>query len=145
MRIRDATAADADSCAAVYAPYVRDTAISFETEPPGPVEMAERIAEAQQRHAWLVVTGDDCRVAGYAYGAPFRGRAAYRWTCEVSVYLAPDARGRGTGRALYEALLARLAERGERGERGAASPQVRALRLRTRTRLRTYVRVVSIP
>jgi len=112
VRIRDATAADADSCAAVYAPYVRDTAISFETEPPGPVEMAERIAEAQQRHAWLVVTDDDGRVAGYAYGAPFRGRAAYRWTCEVSVYLAPDARGRGTGRALYEALLARLAERG---------------------------------
>ena len=112
MTIRDATAEDADSCATLYAPYVRDTTISFETEPPGPVEMAERIADAQQRHAWLVATDDEGRIVGYAYGAPFKARAAYRWTCEVSVYLERGARGRGTGRALYEALLARLAERG---------------------------------
>lgn len=112
MTIRDATAEDAASCVTIYAPYVRGTTISFETEPPGPVEMAERIADAQQRHAWLVTTDDDGRILGYAYGAPFKAREAYRWTCEVSVYLEPDACRRGTGRALYEALLARLAGRG---------------------------------
>lgn len=112
MQIRDATDTDADACAAIYAPYVRDTAVSFESEPPGPVEMAERIAHARERHAWLVAVTDDGTVLGYAYGAPFKPREAYRWTCEVSVYLHPDARGRGTGRALYAALLQRLAERG---------------------------------
>lgn len=116
MPIRDATARDADACAGIYAPYVRDTAISFEVDPPGPVEMAERIAEAQQRHAWLVADtggGDqDDRVLGYACARPFKPRAAYRWTCEVSVYLDPDARGHGTGRALYRALLDRLARQG---------------------------------
>ncbi|OLM17692.1 MULTISPECIES: GNAT family N-acetyltransferase [unclassified Pseudonocardia] len=108
MQIRDATAEDADACAVIYAPYVRDTAVSFESEPPGPVEMAGRIAAAQERYVWLVAVTDDGDVLGYAYGAPFKPREAYRWTCEVSVYLHPEARGRGTGRALYEALLARL-------------------------------------
>ena len=74
--------------------------------------MAGRISAAQERHAWLVAVTGDGEVLGYAYGAPFKQREAYRWTCEVSVYLRPGVRGRGTGRALYEALLTRLAERG---------------------------------
>ncbi|MGH8964515.1 MAG: GNAT family N-acetyltransferase, partial [Actinomycetes bacterium] len=53
MKIRAATAEDAAACAAIYAPYVTDTAISFETEPPTPAEMAERIAAAERAHAWL--------------------------------------------------------------------------------------------
>ncbi|WP_226352387.1 MULTISPECIES: GNAT family N-acetyltransferase [unclassified Pseudonocardia] len=110
--VRAATAEDADACAAVYAPYVRDTAISFEIEPPGPVEMAERIAAAQERHAWLVAVGPGGAVLGYAYGGPWKSRAAYGRTCEVSVYLAPEARGRGVGRALYEALFTELVARG---------------------------------
>ncbi|MER5671207.1 GNAT family N-acetyltransferase [Pseudonocardia alni] len=110
--IRPATAEDADACAAVYAPYVRDTAISFEAEPPGPVEMAERIAAARERHAWLVAVGPGGEVLGYAYGGPWKSREAYAWTCEVSVYLAASARGRGLGRALYEALFAELVARG---------------------------------
>ncbi|WP_320670881.1 GNAT family N-acetyltransferase [Patulibacter defluvii] len=114
--IRDATAADAAACAAIYAPYVRETVVSFEQDPPSAAAMAERIAAAQARHAWLVLTDDRAggRVVGYAYGGPFAGRPAYRWACEVSVYLDREHRGRGGGRALYAALLERLAARGLR-------------------------------
>jgi L-amino acid N-acyltransferase YncA len=111
--IRDASAADAGACAAIYAPYVTDTAISFEAEPPTPAQMAERIAAAQRAHAWVVLE-DGGRVVGYAYGGPHKERAAYRWACEVSVYLEPGRRRSGAGRALYEALIERLAARGYR-------------------------------
>lgn len=111
VRARDATAADAAACRRIYAPYVRDTVISFETEPPSQAEMAGRIAAAAAAHAWLVLE-DDGRVVGYAYGGPFAARAAYRWSCEVSVYMAMEHRRAGGGRALYEALLDRLSRRG---------------------------------
>ena len=111
--VRDATAADAAACAVLYAPYVTDTVVTFETEPPTAEKMAERIAAAQRRHAWLVLE-DDGAVVGYAYGGPYKERAAYRWSCEVSVYLEPGRRRTGGGRALYEALFTRLAERGFR-------------------------------
>jgi L-amino acid N-acyltransferase YncA len=111
--IRDATAADAAACAAIYAPYVTGTAITFEYEPPSAEEMAGRIAAAQRTHAWLVLE-DEGRVVGYAYGGPYKERAAYRWSCEVSVYLQPGRRRTGGGRALYEALFERLAGRGLR-------------------------------
>ncbi len=111
--IRDATEADAQACAAIYAPYVRDTCISFEDEAPTPAEMGRRIAASVERHAWLVLC-EDGRVVGYAYGQRFKERAAYRWSCETSIYLEPGRRHMGAGRALYETLLARLAERGYR-------------------------------
>jgi L-amino acid N-acyltransferase YncA len=110
VKIRDASAADAQACAAIYAPYVLDTAVTFESEPPSAAEMADRIDAA---HAWLVLE-DDGRVVGYAYGGPYKARAAYRWACEVSVYLESGRRRTGGGRALYEALLRRLADRGFR-------------------------------
>lgn len=113
MSIRDAQPDDAAACAAVYAPYVRDTAVSFELEPPDADAMAERIVAAQCGHAWLVADGTD-GIAGYAYGGEFKSRAAYRFTCEVSVYLRPGLGGRGLGRALYDVLLPRLAELGYR-------------------------------
>jgi phosphinothricin acetyltransferase len=111
--VRDAVPGDAARCADIYTPYVRDTAISFEAEPPTAEEMAARIAEAQRRHAWLVLE-DDGVVTGYAYGGPFMARAAYQWSAAVSVYLEPGRRRTGAGRALYEALFDRLAERGVR-------------------------------
>ena len=110
MLVRTATEADAQACAAIYAPYVTDTVVSFETEPPSAAEMARRMAAA---HEWLALE-DAGRVVGYAYGAPFHPRAAYRWACEVSVYLELGLRRTGGGRRLYEELLARLTERGFR-------------------------------
>ncbi|GIF06328.1 GNAT family N-acetyltransferase [Actinoplanes siamensis] len=113
LTIRDATAADAHACAAVYRPYVLDTAITFETEPPTPAAMAVRIAESAATHAWLVAE-DAGRVIGYAYARPFAARPAYRWSCEVSVYLELGRRRTGAGRALYGVLLPTLAARGFR-------------------------------
>ena len=109
--VRDATAQDAAACAAIYAPYVTDTPISFEEQPPSASEMADRILAASRTHAWVVLE-DGGRVVGYAYGGPFRNRAAYRFSCEVSVYVETGRRRTGAGRALYEALLPRLTERG---------------------------------
>jgi len=87
--------------------------ITFENDPPLPAEMAERIATTVRTHAWVVLE-DKGRVVGYAYGGPFKSRVAYRWSCEVSVYLERGRRRTGGGRALYNALFARLAERGFR-------------------------------
>jgi phosphinothricin acetyltransferase len=75
--------------------------------------MAVRIATALHTHAWVVLENQG-RVVGYGYGGPFMSRAAYRWSCEVSVYLERGLRRTGGGRALYSALLDRLAERGFR-------------------------------
>ena len=112
-KVRAASDGDAAACAAIYAPYVTDTAITFELDPPSSAEMAKRIAAATRSHAWLVLE-DGSSIAGYAYGGTFNARPAYRWACEVSVYLEPGLRRTGGGRALYEALLPRLAERGFR-------------------------------
>ncbi|WP_343995240.1 GNAT family N-acetyltransferase, partial [Terrabacter terrae] len=90
--VRDATPYDAAACAAIYAPYVTDTTVTFETEPPDADELARRIAKAQARHAFLVLE-EDGEVVGYAYAGPFKERAAYRWSCEVSVYLSPHRHG----------------------------------------------------
>ena len=117
LSVREATVADAAACAAIYAPYVLETAISFEAEPPGVEEMAGRIERASRMHAWLVLE-DDGRVVGYAYGGPFAPRAAYRWACEVSVYLETGRRRSGGGRLLYTALLDRLRARGYRTAMG---------------------------
>jgi L-amino acid N-acyltransferase YncA len=113
MKVRDATEHDAEACAAIYAPYVTDTTATFEYEPPSPAEMARRIAAAQRAHAWVVLE-DDGRVVGYAHAGPYKERAAYRWSSEVSVYLEMGRRRSGRGRMLYGALFERLAERGFR-------------------------------
>jgi L-amino acid N-acyltransferase YncA len=113
MTVRDATADDAAACAAIYAPYVLRTAVSFELEPPTAADLAERIAAAQARHAWLVLE-EDGRVVGYAYANRFSARPAYRWSVEVSIYLERGRQRAGGGRRLYEALLQRLADRGYR-------------------------------
>jgi phosphinothricin acetyltransferase len=111
VRVRSASTDDAEACAAIYAPYVLETAITFEDRPPPAAAMAERITSACERHAWLVIE-DHGRVVGYAYGGRFNARAAYRWACEVSVYVELGRRRTGTGRALYERLFERLAARG---------------------------------
>ena len=111
MRVREASEHDAAACAAIYAPYVTDTAISFELEPPTAADMAARIAAA---HEWLVLEDGAGRIVGYAYGGRWAPRAAYRWATEVSVYVERACARRGGGRKLYEALLPRLAARGFR-------------------------------
>jgi len=112
--IRDADPdRDAAACAAIYAPHVEGSAVSFEERAPDVGEMAARIRRYGSSHAWLVAEREG-RVVGYAYATAFNERPAYRWSASVSVYVAAEARGTGVGRALYEALFARLRERGFR-------------------------------
>ncbi len=111
MRIRDADPErDAAGCAAVYAPVVAETAISFEESPPGAEEMAGRIRAAKR---WLVAE-EDGGVIGYVYATDHRARAAYRWAVDVSAYVAAAHRRRGIGRELYAVLFDRLRDDGYR-------------------------------
>jgi phosphinothricin acetyltransferase len=130
---------DAAAIAALYAPFVTDTTVTFEEIPPDATEIARRIADVQaQGLPWLIAeeTADaragrevvsapadgDARapsdapeptaLLGYAYATPWRTRRGYRFSVEVTVYVAPAAHRRGVGRALYEALFARLAAAG---------------------------------
>jgi phosphinothricin acetyltransferase len=93
---------------------VRDTFISFETEPPSALTMAERIDATQRRHPWLVATAGD-EVTGYAYASDHRPRDAYRWSVDVTAYVAEAARGKGVGRRLYNSLIPMLRAQGFRG------------------------------
>lgn len=106
--IRDADPArDAQACAAIYAPYVLGSPVSFEEQALDAAAFARRIEHVTATHPWLVAERDGA-VAGFAYGAPHRERAAYRWAADVSVYVDGGAQRQGVGRALYEALFERL-------------------------------------
>lgn len=107
--IRHAEAArDAAGCAAIYAPYVDASAVSFEEEPPTARGMTRRIEETCRTHPWLIAERDG-RLVGFAYGSQHRTRAAYRWACDVTVYVDPAHHRGGIGRRLYEPLLGLLA------------------------------------
>jgi phosphinothricin acetyltransferase len=109
--IRIATGDDAAGVAAIYAPIVADTAISFEVEPPSAAEMRRRIHETLTRCPWLVCERDGA-VLGYVYASPHHARAAYRWSVDVTVYIHERARRCGVGRALYTALFRLLVKQG---------------------------------
>lgn len=127
--IRAAGAGDDAAMAAVYAPYVLDTVVSFEEVPPTAAEVAARRASGLP---WLVAE-EDGAVVGFAYAAPHRARAGYRWSVDVSVYLAPAACGRGLGTALYEVLLPTVARLGYvSAYAGVALPNDASVRLHER-------------
>lgn len=110
MIIRDATAADAPALAALYGHHVLQGFGTFEETPPPPEEMAARLAAVQARTLPYLAACDAAGgLLGYAYASPFRPRAAYRYTAEDSVYVAPGLGGRGIGRALLAGVIARCA------------------------------------
>jgi phosphinothricin acetyltransferase len=112
MLVRHADPArDSADCAAIYEPFVRDTAVSFEERPPSADDFARRIEQLSARYPWLVGEVDGA-VAGYAYAAAHRERAAYRWAADVTVYIGEGHRGKGAGKALYGALLPLLVRQG---------------------------------
>ena len=111
--IRPAQADDGAAVAAVYAPYVRDTAVSFEEEPPSAAAMADRISGTLGTHPWLVAEREGV-VVGFTYAAKHSQRPAYRWTVDVTVYVRDGERRTGVGRLLYQALLATLRLQGFR-------------------------------
>lgn len=109
--IRNATKTDARAIQAIYAPYVKDTAISFEYEVPCVEEMARRIEETQKTHPWLVAE-EDGKVVGYAYAHIFHGRAAYQWAVETSIYVDMQEKRKGIGKQLHDALEQALKAQG---------------------------------
>lgn len=109
--IRPVNEADAPAIAAIYAPYVRDTAITFEYEAPTAEEFARRIRETTCKYPYFVAECDG-QIVGYCYASAFRTRAAYAFDVESSIYVAEDARGRGVGSALLEALEEALEKMG---------------------------------
>ena len=104
---------DAAACAALYAPNVESTPISFEELAPSAAQMAARIERVGAAHPWLVAERGG-EVVGYAYACPHAERPAYRWAVDVSVYVAAGHQGEGIGRALYGELFERLRRQGLR-------------------------------
>jgi L-amino acid N-acyltransferase YncA len=102
---------DGAAVAAIYEPYVLNTAISFEDTPPTSGEMSERITATLATCPFLVLEEQGV-VLGYAYAGPHRASPAYRWSMDVTVYAASDAQRRGVGRALYKELLDQLTRQG---------------------------------
>ena len=103
MEIRFAKPSDARSLLDIYAPYVENTAITFEYEVPTIEDFANRIEKTLEKYPYLVVEEDGV-VVGYAYASTYYARAAYDWAVELSVYISQDARGQGVGTRLYDAL-----------------------------------------
>lgn len=123
-QIRTATPGDAAAILNVYAPYIERTTVSFELAVPAVDEFAGRIAETLERYAYLVLeelpardthrnpTAPGARIVGFAYYGAFGHRAAYQWSAETSIYLAPELCGRGLGAVLIDALERLMAAQG---------------------------------
>jgi phosphinothricin acetyltransferase len=105
--IRLATEDDAEPVQAIYAPFCRDTPISFETRVPTALEMRQRIVKTLESLPWLVCA-EESLILGYAYASRHRERAAYAWAVDVSVYIREGLRRQGLGRALYTSLFGLL-------------------------------------
>ena len=112
--VRDALLADLPIIQSIYAHHVLHGLASFEEVPPDVAEMERRYRELLARGLPYVVVESDGRVAGYAYAGPYRTRPAYRYTLEDSVYIAPDAIGRGLGRIALAEVIRRTADLGFR-------------------------------
>jgi L-amino acid N-acyltransferase YncA len=105
VRLRMAQPGDVARICEIYAPFCRETAVSFEAVPPDENTMRERVESVTERYPWLVAEGGDGSVFGYAYATRHRDRAAYRWSVDFAVYLAPAAKRKGIGTLLYSALI----------------------------------------
>jgi L-amino acid N-acyltransferase YncA len=128
-KIRPVQEADASPIVGIYAPYVRETAISFEIEPPSEAAMGQRIVNTMAMYPWLVAEQDD-QIVGYAYASKHRERPAYRWSVDVTVYVDRGTHRRGIGRALYRPLVELLRGQGFRSAFAEiALPNVASVRL----------------
>lgn len=111
INIRPATPDDAAVLLAIYAPYVAETAISFEYEVPSKEEFRQRIKDFGKDYPYLVAE-EDGHIVGYAYAHIFHGRAAYQWSVETSIYVDRNEKRKGIGKQLHEALEQALKAQG---------------------------------
>ncbi|WP_155963509.1 GNAT family N-acetyltransferase [Streptococcus ruminantium] len=111
IEIRSVQPSDVEELVAIYAPYVEETVITFETQVPTATEFADRIEKILEKFPYLVAE-EEGRILGYAYASTYYPRAAYDWTVELSIYISQKARGQGIGNLLYSHLEKELIARG---------------------------------
>ena len=104
MRIEAVSIEDAKELLSIYAYYVEKTAISFEYDVPSIDEFRNRIVTISEKYPYIKAVNDEGLILGYAYANTFKGRSAYDWSVETTVYVRKDMRRTGTGKALYQAL-----------------------------------------
>ena len=109
--LREVLPADIGDICEIYNHYIEKTCITFDEEPLSLEQMQAKVEQITAVYPWVVYV-DSGRLLGYAYAAPWKPRAAFRYTAEASVYLHVDATGRGLGEQLYQSLLDRLRTRG---------------------------------
>ena len=132
MEIRAVEPSDCRAICDIYNYYIEHTVISFEEQPLAVGDMAQRVLACTESYPWLVCV-DSGRVVGYAYANRWQVRCAYRQCVETTVYLEPGQQGRGCSRALYSALLPRLARQGlHTAIAGIALPNEASVRLHER-------------
>ncbi|HEM5070809.1 TPA: N-acetyltransferase [Streptococcus suis] len=111
IKIQSAQIEDAADLVAIYAPYVENTAITFETVVPTVADFGSRIEKTLKQFPYLVAV-EEGQILGYAYASTYYARAAYDWTVELSVYVSREVHGKGIGSLLYAALEEELTVRG---------------------------------
>jgi len=112
IMIRTAKEEDAERLLEIYAPYVTDTAITFEYEVPTINEFRQRISNTLKKYPYLVAEDENGNLMGYAYAGAFKGRAAYDWAVETSIYVKQGEAGKGLGRLLHDVLQKELQQMG---------------------------------
>lgn len=131
VTIEPASLSDAEEMLAIYSPYVRDTTVSSEYEPPTLEEFRERIRTYTAELPWLVCRVDG-KAAGYGYASPHRARAGYQWSVETSIYVAPAFQRQGIAAALYRSLFSLLVRQGYYNIFvGITSPNERSIKFHT--------------
>jgi phosphinothricin acetyltransferase len=108
MIIRPVAVDDAAQIAAIYAPSVENSHVSFEERAPTPDEVRERIRSYTRTHPWIVTASEDAGILAYAYACPHRSRPGYRWSVDTAIYVRQGAQGQGIGKALYAELFRQL-------------------------------------
>jgi L-amino acid N-acyltransferase YncA len=143
--IRQAVPTDAEAIARIYNHYIGDTVITFEEEPVSCSEMAERIAEVSSASLPWLVAEQDGTVLGYAAASKWKGRSAYRFSAETTIYLAPNCLGRGIGTCLYQLLLKQLKDLGLHvAIGGIALPNAASLALHEKLGFRKVAQFVEV-
>ena len=121
--VRQGREEDGAAMASIYRPYVENTSVTFEYEPPSPEEFVRRMEERRGRLPWLVCglekesigekdAGEEGEIAGYVYASPYHERAAFQWDVEISAYFSQKFQGMGLGTCLYETIFSILRELG---------------------------------
>lgn len=103
VKLRIATIQDAAALLDIYAPYVENTAITFEYDVPTVDEFRKRIETITEKYPYFVYE-ENGKIIGYAYANTFKDRAAYDWAVEMTIYMDKDSRHKGSGKKLYETL-----------------------------------------